>query len=832
MAQSPPASAHTVGTSVPRIDGPPKVTGAARYIDDLPTMAGEIFGRTVRSPVPRGLLRGVRLDPAFDWSDVTVVLADDVPVNVVALILDDQPILAAGRVNHAYEPVALLGCADRAKLARAVRAITLDIEPLPPIFDARAALRGDEIVWGADNVIKRYLITKGRADVNRASSEAAIDAALARCDVVVTGSYASHHQEQLYIEPQGVIAWWDEAGVHATGSIQCPFYVLKAFARAFGLAADRIHVTQSVTGGGFGGKEEYPSVIALHAALLARKSGRPVRMIYDRTEDIEATTKRHPALCEITSGCDRDGALRALKMRILMDGGAYATLTPVVLSRGALHAAGAYRWDDVWIEASAVATNTPPNGAFRGFGAPQTIWAIERHMDRVARALGCDPLELKEKNVLRPGDSTATGQVLHTSVAGSECIAAAIEASGYRQKRAAGPVVRGRTARGVGLSVFMHGAGFTGSGERFLKGKVAVDLVPGGRLRIRTASTDIGQGTETVFRQIAADAAGLPIERVELAVPSTTAVPDSGPTVASRTVMVVGSIVEAAAREVAQRVREEQEAARRPAAKSARSDAAGGDAAESASEGEAKPPSGDEAKSAGGEDVAAAGEGAAAAGEGAATELTFDEAADRLLAREGQVTSLKQYEPPGWVRWDDDTYKGDAYPCFGWACDVAEVEVDLDTFEVTVVGFWSATDVGKAIHPVMCKGQIEGGSLQAIGWALSEEIVWRDGKIKNPRMTNYIIPTSLDAPPFHTHLVEAPFPLGPGGGAKGIGELPMDGGAPAVAAAIEHATGIAASALPLTPERLFDAWRSAAVDRATGEAAGGGAGARGGEERA
>jgi CO/xanthine dehydrogenase Mo-binding subunit len=194
----------------------------------------------------------------------------------------------------------------------------------------------------------------------------------------------------------------------------------------------------------------------------------------------------------------------------------------------------------------------------------------------------------------------------------------------------------------------------------------------------------------------------------------------------------------------------------------------------------------------------------------------FEEAGDRLIAREGEVTSTRQYEPPAWVSWDDVTYKGDAYPCYGWACDVAEVEVDLDTFEVTVVDFWSATDVGKAIHPLMCKGQIEGGSLQAIGWALSEEIVWQDGRIRNPRMTNYIVPTALDAPPFHTVLVEAPFAPGPGGGAKGIGELPMDGGAPAVAAAVEHATGLAVDALPLTPERLFEASRGSAAQERTG----------------
>lgn len=743
---------HAVGVSVPRVDGAPKVLGTAQYVDDIPPRHGELFGATVRSPVARGLLRAVRFDPSFDWSDVTVVSAKDVPHNRVALIADDQPVLADDVVNHVYEPVVLLACADRQKLARAKRAVSLDIDPLEPVFDAGRSLAGDVVVWRAPdgfgepgtNVMKRYLITKG-AD--------AIDDEIARCAVVTRGVYSSHHQEQLYIETQGVIAWWDEAGLHVIGSIQCPYYVHKALLKTFDLTAERALVTQAVTGGGFGGKEEYPSVIALHAALLAKKSGRPVRLIYDRAEDIEATTKRHPCQVEIVSGSDADGTLRAVKMRVVMDAGAYVTLTPVVLSRGVLHAAGAYRWPNVRIEGIAVATNTPPNGAFRGFGAPQTIWAIERHLDAIARQLSVDPIALRRKNILVEGDTTATGQVLRTSVAGQECLEKALAASNYFERRAeidkinAERRARGeRKALGLGLSVFMHGAGFTGSGERYLKGKVAVDLLAGGRLRIRTASTDIGQGTETVFRQLAADAAGVSLEDVDFAVPSTAVVPDSGPTVASRTVMVVGSIVEAAAREVGARVKAEMEAS-------------GG---------------------------------------------SFAAAADRLLAR-GDISVLLQYEPPGYVQWDDTTYKGDAYPCFGWMCDVAEVEVDLDTLETTVPRFFIAGDVGKAINPTMCKGQLEGGTLQAIGWALWEEVVWKDGHIKNPRMTNYIVPTALDAPPFETTLVECPFPFGPGGGAKGIGELPMDGGAPAIAAAVEHATGISMAHLPLTPERLFAA---------------------------
>ncbi len=740
---APVSETQNVGRSVGRVDGAAKVSGAAHYVADIPTMAGELVGATVRSQVARALIEKIELDPAFDWTDVTVVLASDVPENVVQLIVDDQPVLAADRINHRYEPVALVACTDVQKLNDAVRHVKIVLKEQPALFDPEVALAPDaEVIWGEDNVQSRYLITKGEADV--AESEAAIDILLSECDVVVEGRYTTHHQEQLYIEPQGMLAWWDDAGVHATGSLQCPYYVHKAFKRCFDVAPDRIHITQAVTGGGFGGKEEYPSIIALHAALLAQKSGRPVRMIYDRTEDIEATTKRHPSVCEISTGCDSAGNLKVLKFRAVFDAGAYVTLTPVELSRGVLHAGGAYKWEHARIEGMSVATNTPPNGAFRGFGAPQTIWAIERHLDRVAHQLGRDPGQLKQQNLLGVGDTTPTGQELRSSVGGVACVEAAFSASGYLRKREEGPQIVGRKARGIGCSIFMHGGGFTGSGERMLKGKVAVDLVPGGGLMIRTASTDIGQGTETIFSQIAADAAGIPIERVSFAVPSTTTVPDSGPTVASRTVMVVGSIVERAAAQVAEKVRAEQ-------------------------------------------------------GEGG----TWDEAAQRLLDREGEVSVLLQYEPPDWVQWDEKAYKGDAYPVYAWMCDVAEVEVDLDTYEVKVIDFWQAADVGKAINPIMCKGQLEGGTLQALGWALCEEVVWDEGRIVNPRMTNYIIPTALDAPPFETMLVEMPYEGGPGGGAKGIGELPMDGGAPAVAAAVEHAIGLVMNHLPLTPERLF-----------------------------
>ncbi|MEO6572283.1 MAG: xanthine dehydrogenase family protein molybdopterin-binding subunit [Polyangiaceae bacterium] len=723
------------------MDGAAKVTGEAAYIDDF-VVPGALYGGTVRSDVARGTLRGIKRDPSFDWTGITVVTAADIPGdNVVLLIEDDQPVLAATAIRHMYEPVALVACDDPVRLQRALKAITLDVDPLSPLLTIDDSIAKKHLVHGTDNVFKSYVMEHQLEGKE-------IDALISGCDVVLEGRYEVHHQEQMYIEPQGMIAWWSDAGVHVTGSLQCPYYVHKAMKRAFGLEGDRVHITQAVTGGGFGGKEEYPSMIAAHAALLARAAKKPIRMIYGRKEDIEATTKRHPARVDIKTGCTKDGKLVALKVDCVMDGGAYATLTSVVLSRGILHAAGAYEWKHARVAGIAVATNTPPNGAFRGFGAPQTIWGIERHMDRLATKLGREPLDLRRQNLLKIGSVTVTGQTLTESVGIEECIDRAVKASDYDAKRAeyAAAPPSAHKRRGIGVCVFMHGAGFTGSGERRLKGKVQVDLERGGKLRVRSGSTDIGQGTETIFRQIAATAAGLTIADIAFENPCTTNVPDSGPTVASRTVMVVGSIVGTASKQLADRVREAQTGLE-----------------------------------------------------------SFGEAADRLLdAAKAPIVAVVQYEPPSGNEWDDVAYRGDAYPCYAWGCDVAEVEVDLDTYETKILNFYAAQDVGKAIHPVMCAGQIEGGTLQAIGWALYEAVVWKDGKIMNARMTNYVIPTSKDAPPFTTILVEHPFSGGPNG-AKGVGELPMDGGAPALAAAVEQAIHAECNNLPLLPEQLFAA---------------------------
>lgn len=708
--------------------------GSALYVADL-AVPGAWIGATVRSNVARGVLRGFEFATGFDRSGVVLVGPDDIPGdNVQALIVDDQPILAARDVQHCGEPLMLVAAPDHDTLERALASIRPVIDPREPVFDFEAST----------HVQKAIAIEKG--DVDAAFANAQREGWL-----VLEGTYRTDSQEQLYIEPQGCIAWpQDEAGgVLVKGSLQCPHYVRKALARCFGIALEDARVVQMETGGGFGGKEEYPSVVACHAALLARAARRPVKLLYDRHEDLAVTPKRHPSRVRHRSVVTRDGDLVALDVDVLFDGGAYTTLSPVVLSRGCIHAAGPYRCANVRIQGRVVATNHVPYGAFRGFGAPQTCFAIERQIDRIARALSMHPYALRRRNALVLGDTTATGQRLKESVGSMQVLDAVAAKSGIDRHpwRAVAHDPRSAKRRGLGMSFFFHGAGFTGSGEEMLKGRVRVALLDDGRVEVLAGSTEIGQGTNALFLAISAEALRTSADDVVVAAPDTARVPDSGPTVASRTCMVVGSVLTRACNELAERV-------------------------------------------------------------GADPSAPWRERARAFLARGGDGVVTATYASPKGLVWDDATYSGDAYPVYGWAADVAEVEVDVDTFEVVVRRFWTAVDVGRAIQPRLVEGQIEGGSLQAVGWSHLEVVTTKDGAFEQDRLATCIVPTSLDAPRFDVTLVEQPFSHGPFG-AKGVGELPMDGGAPAVLAAIEDALGIHLERTPATSERIFEAMKGA-----------------------
>ena len=693
-----------VGVSVERKDGIGKATGRAKYADDL-VFPGMLHGRTIRSTIASGRVRNVRLD--FDTTGFTIADHRDIPArNVVALIADDQPFLVERDVLHVAEPILLI--ANESKEALLGARVTIDYDVEEPVFDVERSTK----------VLKSLAIDKG--DVERA---------LAAADVVVEGTYRTGHQEHVYIEPNGVIAVPENGGIAVYGSIQCPYYVVKALKSMLG--PDRhVRVVQTETGGGFGGKEEYPSMLAGHATLLALKSGRPVKIVYDREEDMIATTKRHPSIVRHRTGVKRDGTIVAMDVDVILDGGAYVTLSPTVLSRGGIHAAGPYRCENTRIRGRAMFTNTPPNGAFRGFGAPQTQFAVEVHMERIADALGIDSVRLREMNALKPGDTTATGQTLTGDTSALEVLHEAVKRTDFQAKRAR---YRG-TQKGIGLALFYHGSGFTGIGELRLASKAALELTPTG-VRILVSSTEIGQGTRTMHAQIVAEAMGIPYEDVEVAQPDTAIVPDSGPTVASRTCMIVGRILERAAHEMTEKL--------------------------------------------GGLSPA------------------------EYYRRHGALSVLTQHKMPEWITWDEDHYRGDAYATYAWGCDVAEVELDPDTFEIRPLHFTAVQEIGKAIHPALARGQIEGGAAQGIGFALNEHVVMEGGQMANHTLTNYTIPTTLDTPPMDVVILENPYEDGPFG-AKGLGELPIDGPAPALVNAA-RSLGVDVREVPMTPEVVLTA---------------------------
>ena len=745
MTQDAPAQS-IVGYSPLRKEGRAKVLGAAQYVDDL-VLSDMLYGATVRSKIARGRVTSITFAPGIAWNEYTIVTAEDIPgENTVVHLGKDHPCLAAEWINHPEEPILLLAHAEKAKLHAAVAAVAITYEELPGVFTIEDSEAPDApVIWPHPehpNCFKQYLMEHGDPAE-----------AFAAADFIVEGEYTTGAQEQLYIENNGVIAEYSAAdGVKVQGSMQCPYYLVHALTLVFGLPEEKCRVIQTETGGAFGGKEDFPSVIGSHAALLAMKSGRPVKLCYDRAEDLVATTKRHPSRTRHRTAVSRDGKLLGGAIEFAIDGGAYATLTPVVLSRGTIHAAGPYHWPHLRIRAKAMATNVPPHGAFRGFGAPQSLFALERHMDKIAKVVVLTPPELRMRNFLTTGVRTATGQLLTDPVDLDALLTRALRESDYHARAAeftrtnAGATIK----RGMGFATFMHGAGFTGSGERRLNSLVRMEVDPRtGRPCIYVSSTEFGQGTNTILCQVAAETLRLPYDDVSIARPDTQVVPNSGPTVASRTAMIVGKLVETASEKLCGTL----------------------------------------------------------IGSGFAvkdyTPEQFYAGAIRYCEEHGKLEAEARYQAPGDIFWDDERYKGDAYPAYAWAVYVAEVAVDMTTYTATVTDFHALQEVGCVLHPILAEGQVQGGVAQGIGYALYEKCVYDRGLMKNNQMTNYIMPTSMDLPEIKVHFEETPSVHG-AFGAKGIGELPMDGPAPAILNAIEQATGIAFTTIPLLPEDIFE----------------------------
>ncbi len=713
---------NKISTPVKRFDFDEKISGKARYCADI-KLPGMLYARTMRSNRPRARIAAVQI-PALP-SGYYIIDHRDIPGrNVVPIVYDDQPFLASDTVNYIGEPILLVVGPDKEVILRIIDSIQIDYLDLNPIFSIEEAeKRSDDFIFGDQPWFVEYHYSKGN-----------LEQAIQDASHVIEDEYETGYQEQLYLEPQSVLAVYEDEIIIVYGSIQCPYYVKEALLQALGWPQERIRVVQLPTGGGFGGKEEFPSILAVHAALASIKSGRPVQLVYDRQEDIICSTKRHPAVIKYRSYLDEDGRILGRQIEVKTDGGAYAGLSSVVLQRTILSAGGVYNVDNLEVNGRAYATNKLVSGAFRGFGGPQAFFAIEMHMESIARQLNLDPWEFKQKHFLHQGDTSSTGGLLSNDIRLDQMAEEIDAMSGYRHKRRDhSPWPEKLT--GIGCSFFFHGCGFTGSGERdIIKSRVRLRKYKNDTVQIFVSSTELGQGILTTLRKIVAEALQIPIDQVIHHYPDTVSAPDSGPTVASRTIMIVGQLLYECCQEM------------------------------------------------------------------------------RSRWEEPELEVFRDFKYPASLSWDKEKFIGNAYPEYSWGANVVEVEIDPLTYAIDVKGVYAIYDIGTPIDVKIVQGQIEGGLLQGLGYGSLEVLDTVGGRVRQNNLTNYMIPTTVDFPPIQCKLIEDnPYPNGPFG-ARGLGELPLVGAAPALALAVQNAIGKGIKKIPITPENIMELMHNADDD--------------------
>ena len=521
-----------ISKSVVRKDHEPKMSGRSLYVGDYGN-EGVLTGKFLRAKAARARILSVKvpeLPPRYFYID-----RRDVPgVNKVHIVMDDTPVFAGDVTEYIGEPIAMVAGPDPKKVDEILAAIQVDWEELEPVLDIRKS----------DTVFFDYEYGKGN-----------LEEAFAQADKVYEEEFSTGYQDQTYLETQAMMAEPEENGrMFVHGSLQCAYYVHTALMQALGCGPDEVHVLQDVTGGGFGGKEDFPSILGCQVAVAAMKAGAPVRCVFDRREDLEFTPKRHPSLCTYRAAV-KDGRVTALDIEVLFNAGAYTTLSAVVLQRGVICASGVYNIPNLHVHGKAMKTNTVPSGAYRGFGAPQTFFAVELLMDHIAKDLGEDSLDFKERHLVKQGDPTSTSGVYHFPVPLPAMIDEVDAACDFRRKHREYALPQtGRFRRGIGMSMYFHGAGFTGSGERdIIKAVCRLLKRADGTVEILAANGEIGQGLRTTFPKIVANELGLPLDKVFYEHPDTARVPDSGPTVASRSLMIVGELL----RRCAVRLKEE-----------------------------------------------------------------------------------------------------------------------------------------------------------------------------------------------------------------------------------------------------------------------------------
>ncbi len=764
-----PAEAATgVGASLPRLEAREKVAGRAQYIADM-VRPGMLHAAVHASPVAHARIRGYDTGAALAVPGVACVLTgDDFPDGRMGAFIKDEPAIAQGKVRYPGEPVAVVAAQDEATARRAAALIRVDYEELPvAATPAEAMAPGAPVIHeGLADYFKVFpAICGGNIASETELSEGDVDSAWADCDVIVEGEFETPAQAHLSIEPVGALAEVDAEGrVTLWSANQSVFRVQANVCESLRLPMSKLRCLTPRVGAGFGNKME-PHVQPL-AVQLALKTGRPVRLILNRTEDFEMVRARHPFRIRCRTGARRDGTLLARELEVVVDCGAYGDDSPGVLGYSLLMGRGPYRIPHCRCAGKLVYTNRMRFGAFRGFGNPQVTFATESQIDEIADRLGMDPLDLRVQNMMQPGDRWfCGGEVASNGLA--ECIEKARTAAGWQQGRGL-PAPPGRR-RALGVAAAAHISGLLATGA-------IVRLLEDGSVVLNTGAVDIGQGSDTVLSQMCASALKIPVDRVAIASPDTDGSPYNWGTTASRVTYTTGRSVVAAAERVAEQVRRHAAEIFECAA----------------------------------EDVELREGGRAGIKGVPERELSFFEISARahwaaggpIVGTDSWVYNRPSVDPKRAVA------RGLPFPQIGvysFGCTIAAVEIDETTGKTDMVAAWSAMDVGRAINPGSVEGQIEGGFVQGMGFALTEEMVFDGPRLANPSMMDYKAPTSLDTPfDIHAIVVEAAEPDGPFG-AKGVGEIGLVPVPAAIANAVAAATGNRLRRLPLTPERVLEA---------------------------
>jgi CO/xanthine dehydrogenase Mo-binding subunit len=515
-----------ISESVKKKDHEIKTSGSAVYLADM-KFENLLYGKVIRATISKGKIKTISLPEIPE--NYYVVDAKDIPgENALKVVSSEQPIFSEGTIAYMGEAIMMLVGPEKDQLEVLSKEIEITYEEQTPVFTIEEAFEK----------AAAYHYEKG--DYKKAFQEA---------DRILEETFMTGYQEQAYIEPQGAVGIYEKDRVTIYGSMQCPYYVKGAVMLAMGMDESQVQIIQSTTGGAFGGKEDYPSMLGCQVAIAAKKTKHPVSLIFDRREDMLVTPKRHPARLRYKVALDKNNQITAIDADIKINVGAYTGLSGVVLQRALIAAIGIYKIDNLYISGDAMLTNTIPNGAFRGFGAPQSFFAIETLMNHVSKAIGLTPLEFKQHYIAKQGDITATNGKYHYYVPFDEMIKKAEEISRYSAKYEAYEKQQtGRYKKGIGISLFLHGCGFTGSAEKdYIRSIAKLEKYEDDTVEIFVSNTDMGQGLHTTFSKIVATALEIPLERVLINNPDTDKVPNSGPTVASRSIMIVGKLLERAA---------------------------------------------------------------------------------------------------------------------------------------------------------------------------------------------------------------------------------------------------------------------------------------------